>query len=222
MPLWPVRVFPALWLDVPLLCCYHLFSWYLLSPTLLTYFVLYCLNKMFTEGKVWFEFIVYSHLVSNIWQISDIWFFWIGVAIIRFVYFLTWIWGKDFSASQKQEVRTNIILIDGLSWASLTVQLVKRIRLQCRRPGFDPWVGKIPWRREGLPTPVFRPGEVHGLHSPWGHKELDTTERLWSSSSYLGQAVNRHALVSSTVVGITPRGLWRWKFNTWKILWLTP
>ena len=27
--------------------------------------------------------------------------------------------------------------------------------LQCRRPGFDPWVGKIPWRRERLPTPVF-------------------------------------------------------------------
>ena len=30
-----------------------------------------------------------------------------------------------------------------------------RIRLQCRRPGFDPWVGKIPWRRQRLPTPVF-------------------------------------------------------------------
>ena len=34
------------------------------------------------------------------------------------------------------------------------------------------------WRRERLPTPVFRPGEVHGLYSPWGHKESDTTERL--------------------------------------------
>jgi len=37
-----------------------------------------------------------------------------------------------------------------------------RIHLQCRRPGFDPWVGKIPWRRERLPTPVFWPGEFHG------------------------------------------------------------
>ena len=35
------------------------------------------------------------------------------------------------------------------------------------RPGFDPWVGKIPWRKERLPTPVFRPGEFHGLYSPW-------------------------------------------------------
>ena len=40
-----------------------------------------------------------------------------------------------------------------------------RIHLQCGRPGLDPWVGKIPWRRERLPTPVFRPGEFHGLHS---------------------------------------------------------
>ena len=58
-----------------------------------------------------------------------------------------------------------------------------RIRLQCRRPLFDSWVGKICWRRDGLPTPVFWPGEFQGLYSPWGHKELDTTERLslyWS------------------------------------------
>ena len=55
--------------------------------------------------------------------------------------------------------------------------------LQCGRPGFDPWVGKIPWRRQWLPTPVFLPGEFQGLrslvgYSPWGHKELDMTEQL--------------------------------------------
>ena len=44
------------------------------------------------------------------------------------------------------------------------------------RPGFDPWIGKTPWRRERLPTPVFWPGEFHGLYSSWGCKELDTTE----------------------------------------------
>ena len=44
------------------------------------------------------------------------------------------------------------------SWASLVAQLVKNC-LQCGRPGFDPWVGKIPWRRERLPTPEFWPGE---------------------------------------------------------------
>ena len=59
----------------------------------------------------------------------------------------------------------------------------KRICLQCRRPGFDLWVGKIPGRREQLSTPVFWPGEFHGQrrltgYSPWGLKELDTAERL--------------------------------------------
>ena len=56
-------------------------------------------------------------------------------------------------------------------------QLV-RIHLQCRRPGFDPWLGKIPWRRESLPIPVFWPGEFQGLYSSWGRKESDTTEWL--------------------------------------------
>ena len=39
-------------------------------------------------------------------------------------------------------------------------------------------VGKIPWRRKQIPTPVFWPEESHGLYSPWGHKELDTTKWL--------------------------------------------
>ena len=54
---------------------------------------------------------------------------------------------------------------------------------QCGRAGFNPWVGKIPWRREWQPTPVFLPGESHGQmglagYSPWGRKELDMTEWL--------------------------------------------
>ena len=69
---------------------------------------------------------------------------------------------------------------------SLVAQLVKKICLQCERPGFDPWVGKIPWRRERLSSPVFWPEEFHGLYSLWGCKELDTTERLsLTHSSYL-------------------------------------
>ena len=41
----------------------------------------------------------------------------------------------------------------------------ERIRLQCGRPGFDPWVGKIPWRRAWQPAPVFWPGEPRGQRS---------------------------------------------------------
>ena len=36
-----------------------------------------------------------------------------------------------------------------------TIKKKKRIRLQYERSGFDPWFGKIPWRREKLPTPLF-------------------------------------------------------------------
>ena len=55
--------------------------------------------------------------------------------------------------------------------------------LQCGRPGFDPWVGKILWRRKWQPTPVLLPGKSHGQrsvvgYSPRGRKDSDTTERL--------------------------------------------
>ena len=48
---------------------------------------------------------------------------------------------------------------------------------------FSPWVGKIPWRREWQPTPVFLSGESHEQrslagYSPWGCKESDTTEAI--------------------------------------------
>ena len=68
----------------------------------------------------------------------------------------------------------------------------------CRRPrrrGFNPWVGKIPWRRAWTPTPVFLPGESHGQRSlvgcsPWGHRESEMTERLsmhTHTCSFLGR-----------------------------------
>ena len=59
----------------------------------------------------------------------------------------------------------------------------QRILLHCWRPGVDSWVGKIPQRRKWQLTPVVLPGEFHGQrcpagYSPWGCKQLDTTERL--------------------------------------------
>ena len=49
---------------------------------------------------------------------------------------------------------------------------------RCRRHGFSPWVGKIPWSRKWQPIPVFLPGEFHGQrclvgYSPWACKESD-------------------------------------------------
>ena len=55
-----------------------------------------------------------------------------------------------------------------------------------QRREFDPWVGKIPWRRPWQPTPVFLPGEARGQrslvgYSPWGRKELEwlSTHAWW-------------------------------------------
>ena len=62
----------------------------------------------------------------------------------------------------------------GLPWC-LSWQ---RIHLQSGRPGFNPWVGKIPWRWEKQSIPVILPAEFHGLYSLWGSKESDTTEQL--------------------------------------------
>jgi len=44
----------------------------------------------------------------------------------------------------------------------------KESACQCRRRTFDPWPGKIPWRRKQWPTPVFLPGKCHGQRSPAG------------------------------------------------------
>ena len=67
------------------------------------------------------------------------------------------------------------------TWATPTLILFCNC-LQYRRPRFDPWVGKIPWRKKWQLTPVFLPGKSHGWrsligYSPWGHKEWDMTER---------------------------------------------
>ena len=51
-------------------------------------------------------------------------------------------------------------------------------------PGSTPGLGRSTGEGERLPTPVFWPGELHQLYSPWGCKELHTTERLSLSPSF--------------------------------------
>ena len=81
----------------------------------------------------------------------------------------------DFTGSHGR----GIFLMTSHSWVSPTsdsddIQMGLwlrpwRIHLQCKRPGFDRWVGKIPWRREWLPIPVFLPGECRGQRSLVGY-----------------------------------------------------
>ena len=78
---------------------------------------------------------------------------------------------------------------------------MKKICLQSRRHEFNPWVRKIPWRRKWQPTPVFLPEESHGPrslagYSPWGHKELDTTERLHFTSLLLVTKSKKDPVIS--------------------------
>ena len=65
----------------------------------------------------------------------------------------------------------------------------EKLWLQCRKPEFDPWVRKIPWRREWLPTPVFLSGKFHeqknfGRLQSVSCKELDLTQWLTLSLIY--------------------------------------
>ena len=76
-----------------------------------------------------------------------------------------------------------------IDWASLVAQMVKNPPAT-RETWAQSLVGKIPWRRERLPTPIFWPREFHGLYSSGGHKESYMTEQLSLSLliCYLGWA----------------------------------
>ena len=65
---------------------------------------------------------------------------------------------------------------------------------RCKRPRFDPWVGKIPWSRKWQPTVIFLPGKFHRQrslvgYSPWGRKELDTMEWLRTQTHTMVQGL---------------------------------
>jgi len=66
--------------------------------------------------------------------------------------------------------------------ASQVAQMIKNLPAM-QKAGFDPWVRKIPWRREWQNTPVSLPGKFHRQRSlvgynPWCRKESDMTERI--------------------------------------------
>ena len=69
------------------------------------------------------------------------------------------------------------------SQVELVIRNLPAIAGDTRDVVFDPWLEKIPWRRQWHPTPVLLPGKFHGWRSlvgcsPWGREESDTTEWL--------------------------------------------
>ena len=89
----------------------------------------------------------------------------------------------------------------------------KESTCQCRRCGFRPSVGKIPWQRKWQPTPGFLPGTLHGHRSlagcsAWGHKKSDTTEWLSIHDALVGRMTYLKSVtpaqVSLPLVGAHP------------------
>ena len=97
-------------------------------------------------------------------------------------YTTTWMSFKNIILNNKNRYACHIKQggaggVRGLLWWISGNELT----FQCRRPGFDPWVGTIPWRRTWQPTPILLPGEFHGERSLVGYSsqgctELDMTE----------------------------------------------
>ena len=72
------------------------------------------------------------------------------------------------------------------------------------RPGFDPWVRKIPWRREWLTPSELFPGVFYGQrslesYSPWGHKGSAMTEQLTTSYIYTHAHIYIHIYIYSHI-----------------------
>ena len=83
-----------------------------------------------------------------------------------------------------------------------------RICLQWRRPGFEPWVGKIPWRREWQPTSLFLHGEFHRQrslagYSAWSHKQSDRLSD-WTKTVLWAPAVFWSSVQFSSVAQLCP------------------
>ena len=107
------------------------------------------------------------------------------------------------------------ICIPGLPWWPSS----RRIYLPMQECGFDPWVGKIPWRRKWQPTPVFLPGESHGQRSlagcsPWGCKRvrhnLATKQQMPACGMPVGLCANVAGIEVYDVCGKCPWMLFLW------------
>ena len=68
----------------------------------------------------------------------------------------------------------------------------KEYTCQCRRCGFDFWVGKIPWRRKWQPTPVFLPGKSNAQRSLWAiaHGVAKESDIIW----WLNNQTNKNSV----------------------------
>ena len=112
---------------------------------------------------------------------------------------------------------------------SLQAGLPRRIWLQCRRHRrleFKHWVGKISWRREWQPTPVFLPGKSHGQRSLkgytlWDCKESDRTVCIQTQALHAGirKRKERNIVFCGEGVGVVMRTTYCWQMRELGFIW---
>ena len=95
------------------------------------------------------------------------------------------VWGRAWSRGEIRGMNLEFITWNRSSitirWGEPWGLSGEESACQCRRCRFNPWVGKIPWRRKWQAAPAFLPGESRGLrnqanYSPWGCEETTMTE----------------------------------------------
>ena len=107
------------------------------------------------------------------------------------------------------------------SWASLVVQRVKNLPA-LRETWFDPWIGKIPWRRAWQPTPVFLPEESPQTEKPGGLQSMGS-QRVRYDSAIKQHTHTQYIFYNSHAILIGVRwynSLWFWSALHWQLVML--
>ena len=94
---------------------------------------------------------------------------------------------------------------------------------KCKRHGFHPWVGKIPWRRAWQPTPIFLPGESHRQRSlegytpqgrraghSWSDLVCTWLVNFFFQSSFYGTSKPLNVITSSVLIRGVKSQAWEW------------
>ena len=136
------------------------------------------------KSSIFFSF-VFSSFIFTVFSPSFLWAIWI-ILVHQFLWVsnvLSISISPVFKKKKTNRVALGTALYIHLTYHSLLMLSYYHFKVgrgatgkepacegrRCKRCRFDPWVGKIPWRKAWQPTPVFMPGESHGQRSLAGY-----------------------------------------------------